>query len=693
MSLERLLAENMLRFGVKNLTKSEIISISVKAGHDIYSDYTYVNEHGNLVESANLKLLLEQETSDSSSLSKQSKLRKFGSKVRRGVQSTPLAVKWANWRQKRWIKRKGLPTRAILEAKDTEQVRNTPGYKEIIDLLYNKRTRDEGSILYWYGAEVLGGEADPEAEAQAQNIVTRLQSINGAKIGASQADVDPVSLDLTKFIEKLEELRKQKIYLTGYDLIEIFGSDASKSLNWLFTAIATGKDPNDDFTYSFSDGENFLRDLEANYNLDTGENIDQFYNDIKLDLARLQNFSTKMVLGAAGADQTGGNATFVVAMKPEDKLAMIPRVMEQHRLNLQENSNLTWQDYTSFYIAPGSAEIKVNLLKTTTTNAEGAEQEAYASYYSYPDNPNDPATQNVIYGNQDDETQWSDTSAFEAEMKRRIDAIINNGGEIYRIEYNAGARSSAVGTMKYGGKDNASKTKGNVQLCTERATGITTAMKPVIDKLLPNLPAGAKELKQPNLHANRGPGWYEYDPDGTADAGGKTYGSGYGPLYNKWYTALSKSAYKALQIPRTFYAARNDNPSYDRLKSYYEPLAPEVKKQLGPMPTQQQIQAEYEAIFSPHRGTYAGYVLFYTTKPNVPPKSPQEDIDAKIELSGEWFFSLNYDVVTFGDFTNTIKSRWKRFKKRIKRFKIPKLSLMSGGGVVENLVHICDAYN
>jgi hypothetical protein len=261
-------------------------------------------------------------------------------------------------------------------------------------------------------------------------------------------------------------LRKQKIYLTGYDLIEIFGSDASKSLNWLFTAIATGKDPNDD-TYSFSDGENFLRDLQANYNLDTGENIDQFYNDIKLDLARLQNFSTKMVLGAAGEDQTGGNATFVVAMKPEDKLAMIPRVMEQHRLNLQENSNLTWQDYTSFYIAPGSAEIKVNLLKTTTTNAEGAEQEAYASYYSYPDNPNDPATQNVIYGNQDDETQWSDTSAFEAEMKRRIDAIINNGGEIYRIEYNAGARSSAVGTMKYGGTDNASKTKGGTSRIIE----------------------------------------------------------------------------------------------------------------------------------------------------------------------------------------------------------------------------------
>ena len=56
--------------------------VSRKAGFDIYSDYTYINEHGDLTESTQLKLMLEQTEeptfadSDSSTLSKQSKLRK-----------------------------------------------------------------------------------------------------------------------------------------------------------------------------------------------------------------------------------------------------------------------------------------------------------------------------------------------------------------------------------------------------------------------------------------------------------------------------------------------------------------------------------------------------------------------------------------------------------------------------------------
>jgi hypothetical protein len=695
MDLQKILAENMLRFKVKNLNDSQILSISRKAGFDIYSDYTYINEHGDLTESTQLKLMLEQTEeptfadSDSSTLSKQSKLRKVGSKVRRSIQATPLMVKWAQWRQKKWVKRKGLPTRETVENADTDQVRNTPGYKEILDLLYGKRTRDEGSILYWYGAEVLGGEADPQAEQEMKNVINTMKQIDGAEIKGSDADAEPIVLNLTGFISKLEEMAKQKVYLTGYDLIQIFSKDSSNALNWLFTVVATGKDE-DGFAYKFGNQQSFMNDIDANYNSNKEGNVDQFYNDMKLDIPRLQNFSTKLIMGAAGEGNEGGNATFALEMEEKDKLAMIPRVMEQHRLNLEEKPNLTWQDYTSFYIAPGESEIKVNLVQFTKTNAKGDEQEAFASYYSYPDNPNDPATQNVIYGNKDDETSWNDTSGFAAEMKRRIDAIVADGGEIYRIEYNAGARSSTVGTTKYGGNDVASKTKGNIQLCTERALGITTAMKPVIDQLLPNLPDGAKVLQKPNLHPNRGPGWYEYDPNGTEDAAGKTYGTGYGPLYNKWYTNLK--GYKKFQIPRSFYSARNANAVYDNLKQIYQPLDPKIKAALGPMPTQADIEKEYQTIFGPHRGTYAGYVLFYTMKPDTPPASPSQDIDAKIQTAGAWYFSLDYDVYTWGDFKRVVKSRWKRFKRRIKKFKIPKLSLLPGGGVIENLVEKCDAY-
>lgn len=708
MNLERIIAENMLRFGVKNLNDSDVKTIQVKASHNIYSDYTYINEWGKLVESGDLRLILENqlneqdpadpdqgESGDSGYTSKQSGLRKLTSKIRRSIQRTPLMSKWQAWNQKRWLKKKGLPPRSVLEEGDTDEVRNTPGYKEVIDLLYNKRTRDEGSILYWYGTEVLGGAADPEANQLMSNAIERMKAINGKTIESTKPESEPITLDLNGFIAKLEEMQNQNVYVTGEDLMTIFDTEASPALNELFSAIATGKSSDGEYTYNISSPQ-VLNDIAENYN-NSGDSYqaDGFYDAMAIDLKRLQNFATKLVLGA-GKEEIG---TFAVSMQPKDKIAMIPRILAMHQTNVQENPKLTWQDYTSFYINPNAATIKANLVKLVTKTTEGDEQEAYASYYSYPDNPNDPATKDAIYGNQDNATTWENTSDFEAEMKRRIDAIVANGGEIYRIEYNAGARSSTVGTTKYGASetDMKAKTEGNVQLCIDRATGITNGMKPVIDKLLPNLPAGAKAMQKPNLHPNRGPGWYQYDLEGTPDANGKLWGKGYGPIYTKIIAALGgyEQARKArggkyALKPQLFYICRNNNSAYEDLKKFIEDTKSTLKLNL---PTQADIEAEYEATFGPHRGTYAGYVLFYTLKPNPTPAPPEEEIDAKIETVGTWSFSLDYNIVTWGDFSYNIKSRWKRFKRKIKKFKIPKLALSFGGGVIENLVHECDAYN
>ena len=708
MSLERILAENILRFGVKNLTDSDVNTVHVKASHNIYSDYTYINEWGELVEATDLRLILESrlneqdpdepdqgEEGDSGTRSSQSGLRRVGSKIRRAIQGTPLMAKWQAWNQKRWVKRKGLPSRSVLEAKDTDEVRNTPGYKEIVDLLYGKRTRDEGSILYWYGIDVLGGSEDPEAKQQMTDVIQRMEKINGAKITSVDPNKDDITLDLTGFIDKLKEMQQQNVYLTGGDLMTIFDTETSLVLNELFSAIATGKNAEGDYTYSL-DSPTIMADMDTNYSVanDIQKQPDAFYDAMAVDLKRLQNFATKLVLGAG--NQAIG--TFAVQMQPKDKLALIPRVLAMHQENVQENRNLTWQDYTSFYIAPNSATIKANLVKFTKTDASG-EQEAFASYYSYPDNPNDPAAMNAIYGNSDNETTWQNTSEFEAEMKRRIDAIVNNGGEIYRIEYNAGARSSAVGTL-YGGLDNTAnvsqKTQANIKLCEDRATGITTGMKPVIDKLLPKLEEGAKALQKPNLHPNRGPGWYQYNLQGTPDANGKTWGKGYGPIFTEILAKLggyekAKSGFgKYAMHPQKFYICRNNAAAYADLKTRMEEMMAGALKGMK-MPTQADIQKEYEAIFGPHRGTYAGYVLFYTMK-SKPPTPPEEEIDAKIETAGTWSFSLNYDVYTWGDFTRVVKSRWKRFKRKIKKFKLPKLQLLPGGGIVENLVKECDAY-
>ena len=244
------------------------------------------------------------------------------------------------------------------------------------------------------------------------------------------------------------------------------------------------------------------------------------------------------------------------------------------------------------------------------------------------------------------------------------------------------------------------KTEGNVQLCIDRATGITTAMKPIIEKLLPNLEEGAKALQKPNLHPNRGPGWYQYNLQGTPDANGKTWGKGYGPIFTElvnraggYEKAKKVRGAKYVMKPQLFYICRNQADAYAELKRYFEETSGTGSANAGmKIPTQADIEKEYEATFGPHRGTYAGYVLFYTMK-SKPTTPPEEEIDAKIETAGTWSFSLNYDVYTWGDFKRVIKSRWKRFKRKIKKFKLPKLKLMAGGGVAENLVHICDAYN
>jgi hypothetical protein len=708
MSLERILAENMLRFGVKNLSDSDVNTVLVKSSHNIYSDYTYINEWGELVETADLKLMLENqlneqdpdepEENDSGVISRQTGLRRVASKVRRAIQRTPLMTKWQAWNQKKWLKRKGLPSRSVFEENDSDEVRNTPGYKEIVDLLYGKRTRDEGSILYWYGIDVLGGQADPEASSQMSAVIDRMNQLNGASIKSTKDGSQDITLDLSGFIAKLEEMQKQNVYVTGADLITIFDTEASPALNELFSAIATGKNADGDYTYNLSSPA-VITDIAENYNNSFDPyQADAFYDAMAVDLKRLQNFATKLVLATGG----GEVGTFSTSMQDKDKLAMIPRVLARHQENLQTNPKLTWQDYTAFYIAPNEATIKANLIKLTKTDA-GGEQEAFASYYSYPDNPNDPAAKDAIYGNSDNETTWKNTSEFEAEMKRRIDAIVSNGGEIYRIEYNAGARSSAVGTL-FGGLDpNASmaqKTEANVNLCAKRAEGITTGMKPIIDKLLPNLEEGAKALQKPNLHPNRGPGWYDYNLTGTADANGKTWGKGYGPIFTELVNRLGgyEKAKKArgskyVANPSRFYICRRDAAAYAELKKYFEETSGPGSVNAGmKIPTQADIQNEYEATFGPHRGTYAGYVLFYTMKEKPVPK-PEEEIDAKIETAGTWSFTLNYDVYTWGDFKRVIKSRWKRFKRKIKKFRLPKLKLLPGGGVAENLVHICDAYN
>ena len=95
MNLEKILAENMLRFGVKNLNESDttklINEIHFNKFLDYYQDSTYFNSHNELVYAT--LTLSEQQT----------KLRALMARGRRAVQKIPFMVSWQQWRVNRFI--------------------------------------------------------------------------------------------------------------------------------------------------------------------------------------------------------------------------------------------------------------------------------------------------------------------------------------------------------------------------------------------------------------------------------------------------------------------------------------------------------------------------------------------------------------------------------------------------------------
>ncbi len=180
---------------------------------DYYKDSTQMNSNGILIESF--------------SIDEQTKLRQAMSKARTAIQGTPLMVKWQNWRQKKFLKKNGLPTKEQLMAKDSDAVKNTPGYDTVIYLMFNKRTTDKFTISYWNGLPALGGDASPEDKQKMGQLITQLSRFDGAEV-PSGYNVEPTKLDLNQFIEVLKKLYDQQIYLTDEDILEIFGVDSTR---------------------------------------------------------------------------------------------------------------------------------------------------------------------------------------------------------------------------------------------------------------------------------------------------------------------------------------------------------------------------------------------------------------------------------------------------------------------------------
>lgn len=649
---------------LSDIEKSRILEMHYRASgknlvsentKDYFKDSTYFNSDGFLIESF--------------SINEQTELRQAMSKARTAIQSIPLMVKWQNWRQKKFLKKKGLPTKEDLMAKDSDAVKNTPGYKTVIYLMYNKRTMDKFSISYWYGLPALGGDENPEDKIEMGQLITLLERYDGAEVPTGYENEEPTKIDLTSFIDVLKKLYDQQIYLTNDDILEIFDVDSTSALSAIFGLAITGQYNGKDYDL------NTLGDAFKDYE---GSN---FAYVLKKDLAKLVNFSSKLQIAAGGTEGKGKSkkgamdsiATYEVSMNDEDKIKIINGVQTKIQEDKQKYPDLRIEDYTSFVIFPDELSIKSNIIKGKETVSGVGQVEITALYYSYPDNPNDAKTANVIFGNNDDVTTWNNPQGFSENFSARVNAITSTGGIIYRVEYNAGARSSKVGTKKYTGNiknpSQAQKTAGNIKLCEERAEAIVSGIEPIIKQLLPN---AATAKQKPNLHPNQGPGWYEYD-----DSEGK-----YGPLFIEYYQKMNGDV-----NPVDFYTAKDDETKLDRI-SY----------KLNKDVTKEQIRVEYEQVYSPFRGTYAGYSLFYYTEnPNKPEPEKEPEVDVDIKKTGTWDFALEYDVITADEIISStvrfIKSRWKKVRRKIRKIDLNKFKFASGGGTGECLVCICDAYN
>jgi hypothetical protein len=147
------------------------------------------------------------------------------------------------------------------------------------------------------------------------------------------------------------------------------------------------------------------------------------------------------------------------------------------------------------------------------------------------------------------------------------------------------------------------------------------------------------------VHANAGPGWYEYDLIGSSDT---FKGSGYGPLYTNLYQLLKTNKpringvdlFSYYSIPRYFYICRSqkDPEPLKRLTNLLTALKNSDPKKYSSItiPTQQQIEAEYQNVFGPFRGSFAGFMIGTVKSTSTPEPEKQPNLDAKIKKYGNF---------------------------------------------------------
>ena len=581
-----------------------------------------------------------------------------------------ISTKFRNAFQNNWAKSQGLPTPKQLmenDQKKSPSVVNHPAYKDTITLMYRKKIRNENAILCWYyGEGFTGGSESPADKKSAEKLINTFKQLESYGTFKSEG--------AKNLVKELEELYNQGIYVSIDVMIDTLDNaeDLSRLLKRQDMVAFVKNGPKwekltDEFIskYGIRGG---IKGTENNYYVEAwnGGRITVKYQEDKLEI------SPEEAKGAGVYnEETFNNLAFELKnLAAEGGVAVGIEMSDDTKLSIlqyvEDSANEAGQNIlkaTSFDIQTKDVGIDKSGIILDTQIIEEGQTLIFA--FQYP-NKNDPQALRTAIYNMDDGTQipTEGISRMQGAIESGIQSVKNAGFEITAVGRYAGASTSRVGT-KFGSEDGTSSEANNVTLAEARCKSMNLEVDKIIGSLLPGI---AITTTDDIIQANQGPGWYS--TKGVAVNG---------PLYNQWSDSLT-ILLRALEnttgadftnryrtdspfAPINFYVYRL-NSTYKNCpwtkeglkriistyKSYGKNTIPNIKAVIDAAqkallsyqyPTQQQVQDEYEAIYSPHRGSWVTFMLGGIKTTTTPPKELTTK-DIEISAHGSWECSITF---------------------------------------------------
>jgi len=643
-----------------------------------------------------------------------------------------IGLKFRNMMQNSWAKKQGLPTPKQLMENDQKKspaVVNHSAYKDTITLMYRKKIRNENAILYWYyGEGYTGGKESPEDRKSAEKLITIMKQLEA--FGTYDSD------GFKNFVKELEELFAQGIYVSLDVMGDTIGDESTLSslLKSQNQVAFVDVNPSYDQTNYIKLTPSVIKQYNLRPGILQGKGKNSYYithiNGHRFDVMYKEDNGTITKQDAEyskGIDENIFNslAFELKNLAAEGGVAVGLEFTDQDKISILDYVQLTASqegysilDATSFDLQTENVGVdKSGIIEDLKTIKEG---QIIGFAFQYPDKNDSNALKNSIY-NKDDGTEIpaEGVERIKGAVQDAINTVKSNGFTIKKFARYAGSTTSRVGT-KFGSEDGTSSEENNVKLATARCEAINAVVDKIVSDLLPGVEV---ETTENIVMANQGPGWYSVKGDEVT-----------GSLYRQWTSSLS-TLLNALEVaggadftnkyrtdspfaPINFYVYRLDKTyntcpwskqglkriissykSYGKNASAAKVVIDAAQKALlnYQYPTQQQVQDEYESVYSRYRGSWSSFGILGEKEIVTPPEQVKIK-DIEVSAHGDWVCAI-----TFPDETEPeegkkkinielpdIRIKWPKLK--IKKI-FPFHGLKGGIPFVNNVKDLCDAYN